>query len=171
MCRKSMPGYTWVYWVLSLLKMACLLIALAMQKPFLVCFQSVRYDRQFSNWQSMIVLLIKTKKKSTVMCFCSSHSPYGLPIYPRIRKPDSALDWKRSHLKLSTMPFYFSAGLLWCTQIATAKITLAIMERHSVQWLPYYIKWDFQWRKIVNVHQDSSDKVTEQFCGFSYFYS
>lgn len=49
---------------------------LAMQKPFLIYFQSVICSHHSGNWQSTIVLLIKTKKKPTSLCVfpLSSHS-------------------------------------------------------------------------------------------------
>lgn len=158
MCRESLPESTWIYWFLFLLQMACLPIALATQKPFLVYFQSVIHIHHFSNWQSMVVLLIKTKKNSLYAFPLLIHSLWIFySIWPRIRKPDSALDWKGSHIKLYPWCHFIAkcGAPVEHLQIACCENHLDIIKRHSIQWLPCYIQWDFQWRKIVNAYQYS----------------
>lgn len=101
---------------------------LAMQKYFLIYFQSVICSHHSGNWQSTIVLLIKTNPApphNLIMRFPSlfSLTLYGLPT--RFSQEEELWTAKRSHITLYPQCHCISkCGLLWCTsRLPTAKIT------------------------------------------------
>lgn len=98
-------------------QMACLPLQ-QRKNLFLVSFQSVIYSRHSSNWQSTIVLSIKTKRELIIYFFSSHSLTMGCPLNSaKSKETRQCSRLKRiAHKTVSTVPFYFkvwdSCGVL-----------------------------------------------------------
>lgn len=112
--------------------------------------------------QLLLIVTKKKKKKPHPTSWCGfllliDSFRIAPAIQPRVRQPGRALDWKRiAYETLFMVHFILKCGTpVVYSQIAYCENHLDIIERHSIQWLPYYIQRDFQRGKIVTTHQYS----------------
>lgn len=113
-----------------------------MHKSF-IYLQSVIYNHHSSNWQSTIVLLIKTRKNLIMCFFCSCSLFMDCLVNSTKSKETRVLQTEKGwHIKLYPQCSFISkcGTPVVYQQIAYCENHLDIIERHSIQQLSYYIQ-------------------------------